>query len=240
MRRLLDRLPMLLVLAASLTLLVTVGLGEAHRVNPRLQLERLAVQGEVIRDPIDTFLQAGQPLEQFVGFETRARGLIASDPRIAAIELVGAAGGIVSAVHGAEARPQNYTPASVRLANRSLEVMQSDDRLQVRLPLSNRFQQVGELRLSIARAVVDGPVDRAFLPAIVAAAVCLVLFGALQTRRRQSQAADRDRLLRRFPGGGCCGDGDHVPALRRRRSGPHQGAGRGTRRAIVRRRAPSP
>ena len=45
MRRLLDRLPMLLVLAASLTLLVTVVLGEAHRVNPRLQLERLAVQG---------------------------------------------------------------------------------------------------------------------------------------------------------------------------------------------------
>lgn len=171
---------MLLVLAASLTLLVTVGLGEAHRVNPRLQLEKLAVQGEVIRDPIDTFLQAGQPLEQFIGFETRARGLIASDPHIVAIELVGAAGGTIAEVQGAEAPPQNYAPAPIRLTNTSLEVLQSDARLQVRLPLSNRFQRVGELRLSIARADVNERVDRAFVPAMVAAAVCLALFAALQ------------------------------------------------------------
>ena len=59
-----------LIALASLLLLGYVGLGETLRSYPALQHDRLVAQGEIIQKEVNTFLQAGLPLRQFVGFET--------------------------------------------------------------------------------------------------------------------------------------------------------------------------
>lgn len=63
-----------LVLLLSLSLLIYIGLNEARRVYPVLQLDNICSQAELYKNVIDSMLKVGLPIE-YAGFNTRARQL---------------------------------------------------------------------------------------------------------------------------------------------------------------------
>ena len=58
-RGLIDAAMMALVTGLSLLLLIYVGFGEATRTFQQFQIEKLAAQGRVVQNTMDTFLRPG-------------------------------------------------------------------------------------------------------------------------------------------------------------------------------------
>lgn len=175
MQRVLDNLPIVLVMAAALLMVGYAGYGEAKRVAPRLEMEQLAIQGEILRDPIETFLFAGLPLDQFVGLSSRAHALMASDPQIDSVTLIDPAGRTIIRV-GAPPGDEAFASADVALGQTGQRVTRSDSHYRVHLPLTSRFGPAGKLRLTTPAATVDGPVYAAFAPIVWVGAGCLAAF----------------------------------------------------------------
>ena len=80
--------PINIVLIVSLLVLVYVGFGEGLRTYPTFVLNKLAAQGQTIKNSIDSYLQAGLPLKQFPGFLPLSNPMLDSDPSIMEIFVV--------------------------------------------------------------------------------------------------------------------------------------------------------
>lgn len=175
--RLRSALLLSLVAALSLALLVFVGWGEAKRTYPTFIFDKLAAQGEIVQSAMDGHLRAGLPLREFPGFRRIAAPIRAADPTIAAIVARGVAGAPVFAV-GDAAVPRPPAPEEgARFA-----LSQQDGWVQVALPLRNRFERVGQLEVTMARADIEARID-AMLPGLIALAGGLVLaFGGFAFR----------------------------------------------------------
>ncbi|QIE55417.1 MFS transporter [Pikeienuella piscinae] len=167
--RLRSALLLSLVAALSLALLVFVGWGEAKRTYPKFIFDKLAAQGEIVQSAMDGHLRAGLPVGEFPGFRRIAEPIRVADPTVAAIVVRGADGAAVFSV-GEAAVPRPPGPeADARFA-----LSQQDGWVQVALAMRNRFERVGQLEVTMARAVIDARID-AMLPALIALAGGLVL-----------------------------------------------------------------
>ena len=178
-RRMGDAFTMFVVSGLSLLLLMYVAFGEGQRTYQQFHLEKLVAQGRVIQSAINNFLRPGLPLRQYVGFSTRAGTILSSDPSIASISVFGTdqraifAAGLegIPLLSEAEDNPkQNGYGASMR---------QSNDYIQVVLPLRNRYEVVGHLAVTMPRDLVGQRVQENFEPLLVVAAVLSAIFGLL-------------------------------------------------------------
>ena len=180
-RRMGDAFTMFVVSGLSLLLLMYVAFGEGQRTYQQFHLEKLVAQGRVIQSAINNFLRPGLPLRQYVGFSTRAGTILSSDPSIASISVFGTdqraifAAGLegIPLLSEAEDKPkpkQNGDGASMR---------QSNDYIQVVLPLRNRYEVVGHLAVTMPRDLVGQRVQENFEPLLVVAAVLSAIFGLL-------------------------------------------------------------
>ena len=92
------------------------------------------------------YLRAGAPLRQYIGFALRADAIIASDPSISAVAVFDHNHRRVF-IAGEESTP--FLQRSVPLGEESeffaIDIRQNDEFLQVVLPLSNKFEYVGDL-----------------------------------------------------------------------------------------------
>src|SRR5512146_3104594 len=70
---------MFIVTALSLFLLVYVGYGEARRTYEEFHLEKITAQGRFVQSTMETYLRAGLPLKQYVGFNSLARPILESE-----------------------------------------------------------------------------------------------------------------------------------------------------------------
>lgn len=167
--RIRDGLIMLAVAAASFALLVYVGWGEGKRTYPRFQVEKMVAQGELVQAALDAYLRAGLPLTQFPGFRSIAEPIRHSDPTIAAIAVHDRSGQVffVTGEAGVPRLPNGTVTPRFTLRDDGVW-------LQVALPLRNRFETVGELTVTMPRAVIARVTD-AHLAALVALAASLAL-----------------------------------------------------------------
>lgn len=179
MRRIGDAMTMFVVSGLSLLLLMYVAFGEGQRTYQQFHLEKLVAQGRVIQSAINNFLRPGLPLRQYVGFSTRAGTILSSDPSIASISVFGVdqrtifvAGeeGIPLLAESEDPSQQNEVGSSMR---------QSDDYIQVVLPLRNRYEVVGHLAVNMPRALVAQRVQEKFEPLLAVAAALSAMFGLL-------------------------------------------------------------
>ncbi len=91
-RRLIDAMTMFLVSGLSLVLLIYVGFSEAQRTFQQFQVEKLEAQGIIVQNAIESFVRAGLPLKQYVGFTTLAEPILDSDDTIVAMVVFDQAG----------------------------------------------------------------------------------------------------------------------------------------------------
>ncbi len=174
---------MAVVTALSLLLLIYVGFGEATRTFTHFQTEKLAAQGRLLQTTIEQFLRPGLPLEQFVGFRTKAEPIMASDETIASIVAFDRVGNPIFVTDEAEVTPlaaQPEEPNFGEFGNGDIfEIRKDDTTLQVILPLRNRFERVGSLAIRMPLSVVDDRVLSSFTPVLIISAIAAVGFGVL-------------------------------------------------------------
>jgi predicted MFS family arabinose efflux permease len=172
------------ILALAIALVYFVGLGEAYRAYPRLELERLAAQGDVVRKSMEPFLLAGLPVEQYPGFDQTVP-LIASDQSITAVYLLGARGQIVDS----HARPEIAGEASLLQSPFSAsnlqvpgqdQVTESQTHYRVALELRSKFEKVGDLVILMPKSAVTDRITASFIGYVVPGAIAaLLVFAAV-------------------------------------------------------------
>ena len=189
--RFLSALATVCVLVCSLALLTYVGFGEARRTYSTFVMDKLAAQAEIVQNGVSTFLLADLPLDQFPGFATQTTPLLESDKSITTIYIVDSAGKLIFAN---PAQPGGTFVASrvPGQANR-YSVRENDSLYDVVLPLKNRFESVGTLHITTAKAVITDKINPYFVNVAFAALLVAGGFGLLIFRTTRTR--ERPRLL---------------------------------------------
>lgn len=170
--RLIDAFTSFVVSAMSFILLIYVGYGESRRTYEQFQIEKLVGQGELVQDSLEAFLRNGFPVRQFAGFATLAEPILSSDSTVARLGVVDNAGQTVFEAGEGKLKLLTHTRESV---SDRYEIRDAADRLQVVLPLRNRFEKVGNIAVTMLYEKLDARVSAAFRPvAYVAAGITLV------------------------------------------------------------------
>ncbi len=188
-----DAVTMFLVSGLSLFLLMYVAFGEAQRTYKQFHVEKLAAHGRVVQNAMATFLRAGLPMKQYVGFATLVDPILASDGSIA---------GIVAfdqkrqPVFASGEEPIPLLPAVMSGAGSAsdvaFELRESGTYLQVVLPLRSKFETVGSLAITMPNSVVTQHVTKSFRPLLFAAiglSIAFALFVSIagpHLRRRRA------------------------------------------------------
>ena len=185
-----DAVAMLLVSVLSLVVLLYVAFGTAREGYKRLVVERVAAQGQIIQSAIETFVRPGLPLNQFVGYSRLAEPTAGSG--IADSSVFDANGRLVFTDGSSSIEPLPPT-LGIPTADGTAQLREDATRLQVVLPLRNRFEQVGQLILTIPRDVIGARVQKSlvWVGAVAAGSVPALLLGVLflgpadEVRRRR-------------------------------------------------------
>ena len=184
--RALDGGIMVVVAAVSFLLMVYVGHGEAGRTYPRFLVDKLEAQGALVQSAVEPHLRAGLPLREFPGFLQIAEPILGSDATVAAIAAWDATGTAFAA--GDRTVPRLVRGGALHLLDRApdehparggaLPETRTDAHwLQVAVPLRNRFEEIGEVTVTMPRSAVAAVLE-ARLPLLASLALGLaVAFG---------------------------------------------------------------
>jgi hypothetical protein len=184
-RRPLQLFGLMLIMACSLALLAYVGYGETWRTYPTFEIERLAAQGDTVKNAMDPFLMAGLPVSDFPGFVPLTTPLLASDKSVGGIYVVDGKGAILQSNTQAKAAP--YTPSAfhaskLQAASSQYVVAESDTAYRVTLAIKNKIEPVGQIVLIMPKSVTAGQISADFVrPVALTAVVLLVVFMAICT-----------------------------------------------------------
>jgi predicted MFS family arabinose efflux permease len=174
MPRIIDAVTMLLVCGLSLFLLMYVAFGEAQRTYQHFHEEKLMAHGRVVQNAMASFLRAGLPMKQYVGFATLVEPILASDGSIATIVAFDNEGQAVFAGGGDSIPLLPPTPSTANHAGDGYELRETERYLQVVMPLRSKFEAVGSLAITMPRSVVTQHVAVKFRP-LALVALCLSL-----------------------------------------------------------------
>lgn len=194
-RALFSGLGMTIVCGLSLLLLIYVGHGEARHNYQQFQVEKLVAQGQIIQKTMDTFLRGGHSVKQFVGFQTKVEPILASDESVAAMSVFDQSGRPVF-IGGNSAIP--LLPVSLEIAATAsvgTDLRENEQYLQVVLPLSNRFEEVGSLAISMPKAIIADQVTAKFEPVLVVAVIAAIGFGLFVSVGAPILTGRRERWL---------------------------------------------
>lgn len=183
------KVPAVFVLSLSFVLLYYVGLGEAFRSYPKLELEKLAAQGETVRQAMEGFLKAGVPLRQYVGFNTLTQPILTADKEIKGIQVYDNQGGLVFSNSNpfegsdqprilAESAETQFTAVEGDGAGEGQTFLESSGYYRVSLSLSNKFEKVGDLVLTLPNTVINARVNAGFRSLAIWLGVVIALFAA--------------------------------------------------------------
>jgi MFS family permease len=181
---LLNAVTMTIVAGLSLLVLLYVGNGEATRTYQQFLIEKLLAQGRVIQNTMQTYLQPGLPMKQFVGFKNKTEPILESDRSIAAMIAFDRSGRPVFAT-GDATIPLLPRASTIDDAGSDVELREDDRFIQVVLPLRNRFEQVGSLAVTMPRSVISARIERSFHPLVgmvIGAAALFGIFAAVGTK----------------------------------------------------------
>ncbi|WPZ34613.1 MFS transporter [Thalassobaculum sp. OXR-137] len=195
-------LPGIALMGLSLLMFAYVGYGEATRVYTGMRVDRVIQLGATLQHTMNQFAQSGLPLTQFSGFERRAEQLGGVDGAIHAISLTDHGGKSIACV-AVRAREDGSSCASGFELDASkfrhdealsdTEIAEHDETTVLRLPVTDKFGEVGYVLLLVDGPTIRGTVDSAFLPVFIAAGLLFLIFGSIQTLvvLRDAEAARR-------------------------------------------------
>ena len=180
-----------LFLTVSLGLVLGVGMAEAYRTYPLIQMDRLNAQGAVVARSLQPYIHAGVPLDQVSGFEPLTRPLMSSSRDLKSVEVFDTSEKTVLAT-------RRRDPIQIEQADDTLRAL--GDELggmfeavyEINLPLSSRFEAVGSLKLIMSQAFVRQQIEGAFRRVAGLSGAILVLClgivaGALRWRPQKSR-----------------------------------------------------
>jgi hypothetical protein len=155
-----------LALALWAGLLLGVGYVEARYQLVRNQIERVAAEADLLRTGIETFLSAGLPLDDFLGFPALSAATFAADPALSRIVVLDQwgqpafsapdPGTMTGWQPAAFLAPLPHLPGEPRwMAGEGQALAAVADSFRVTVPLRNRFEMVGQVALSTPRALAD-------------------------------------------------------------------------------------
>ncbi len=151
-----------LFLTMSAALVLGVGMAEAYRTYPLIQLDRLNAQGAVVARSLQPYIHAGVPLDQVSGFEPLTRPLMSSSRDLKSVEVFDASEKAVLATR--KRNPIEARREDGAWVHRSDELGDTFDAVyEVSLPLSSRFETVGQLKLVMSQAFVRQKIAGTFL-----------------------------------------------------------------------------
>ena len=184
----------------SLLLLGYVGLGETLRSYPGLQHDRLVAQGEVVQTEMNTFLQAGLPLRQFVGFETLAAPLVDSDSLLQSIVVSDLRGSILFSASAQGRDPVSALPDQPLPIGKTetglspaFTIQETPKNYIAVLPLENKFETVGFLSITLDKVSILSAVKERFgmVFGIMLALAAIILLGAFFLHGFRSSVSGR-------------------------------------------------
>ena len=175
--RLIDAVTSFIVSALSFSLLIYVGYGESRRTYEQFQIEKLVGQAELVQDSMEAFLRNGYPIRQFAGFTTLAEPIMSSDSTVARLGVVDTAGQTIFEAGEGHLKLLTHTRNN---PSEKFEIREASDRVQVVLPLRNRFEKVGMIAVTMLYEKLDARILEAFKP-VVALAVGITLIFSLFT-----------------------------------------------------------
>ncbi len=179
-RQRLQLLGIMLIMACSLALLGYVGYGETWRTYPTFEIERLAAQGDTVKNAMDPFLMAGLPVSEFPGFVPLTTPLLASDQSVGGVYVVDPKGTILQSNTQPKSPP--YSPAAfhdskLQTTNSQYTLSESDSAYRVTLQIKNKVEPVGQIVLIMPKAVTASQIDAIFVrPVAIGAAALLAIF----------------------------------------------------------------
>jgi predicted MFS family arabinose efflux permease len=185
MKKAIRIIPYLLVLGVSLVLLVMVGIGDAYRVYPQMNADKLASLGEVVQGSLNSYLNSGLPVHQFVGFDPLTAPLLQSEKSIYNLQVKNSRGEIVFSASGAAAIDQKalYRESDLQSAKQrepdnalAYEIEESEDFYRIVFPLRNKFELAGSLELFSLKSDVNNRISKIFFPIWIITAIILIVF----------------------------------------------------------------
>lgn len=185
-RRIIDSATMFMVALLCVLLLIYIAYGSTKRTYEQLQLDKAMAQAELVRSPMETYLKPGLPLRQFTGYNQLTNSMIEGDRTLISMNVEISDGEIVFSSGDAKAR--TLPPSGDTSRTNASEVRKSDSILQIILPLSNKFERVASLVVSIDRLEIDRRLTREFRINVLVAVFACLCFGALVFMRSATQS----------------------------------------------------
>lgn len=191
-RRFADAGTMLLVALACVALLIYIAYGTTKRTYEQMLVEKTLAQSELVRSPMETYLRPGLPLRQYTGFNQLANQMVEGDSTLVSMIVEASDGELV--LSAGDAKMRTLPPSNdVALANGTLR--HSDGILQVMLPLRNKFEQVGNLVVSMDRTEVDRRLDAKFRIPYIVALIASLSFAVVVFMRSASTAPQSSKPI---------------------------------------------
>ncbi|UCF98792.1 MAG: MFS transporter [Spirochaetaceae bacterium] len=186
-----------LLLGLALVLLLYIGYGKAQHTYPDLRLDSLAAVGEIVRNSLQTFLAAGLPLHQFVGFATLTQPVLLSEPSINEIRVIDKTGKMMfnNARSGSPGLGQN----TIFLRDRGRYSIYENDRFYIlSLDLNSKFETVASLEIITEKKYINQRIKAVFMPAVIAAIFLLLGYFVLAFLTERGLARRANLWIRGF------------------------------------------
>jgi len=164
-----------LLLGLALVLVLYIGYGKAQHTYPDLRLDSLAAIGEIAQNSLQTFLAAGLPLSQFVGFSTLTEPVLLSEPSISEIRVIDKTGKMIFSNPPSASAEQPQTNRTSRDSGK-YSIYESGRLLTLSLPLRNKFGTVGSLEIVTDKTLIDKKINAFFFPAVIVGVSLLVVY----------------------------------------------------------------
>ena len=171
--RIIDAVTSFVVSALSFSLLIYVGYGESRRTYEQFQIEKLVGQAELVQDSMEAFLRNGYPIRQFAGFTPLADAILSIDSSVARLGVLDLSGQPI--FQAGEGTVKLLTHVRDRASDR-FEIRDAFDRVQVVVPLKNRFEKVGNIAVTMLYEKLDARVSEAFKPVALTALAITIAF----------------------------------------------------------------
>ena len=170
-------------MALSLLLLLYVGFGEVSRIYPKFQFDKLAAQGDIIKNSVEGYLKSGLPLKGFIGFSTITAPLLESDVSILQVRVTND-----STVLFQNVRP-NTDPDAIESSpfqtsafsdqKSRFKIVENDSFYRIELELRNKFERVGSLSIDTPKSLITSFIREHFIPVLQFMIVLVAFFGAV-------------------------------------------------------------
>ena len=196
-RILADAATMAIVSLLSCLLLIYIAHGNTRRTYEKLIVDKVTAQAELVRSSMESFLRAGLPVRHFSAFAQLTKPMIDGDQLLSAIVVETMDGDAIFAAGDVSLRALPRA-ADAQAPSGGPELRSAPHLLQLVLPLRNRFENVGNLVLSMNRAKIAATIDQDLITHLIVGFLASLALGGLVYARGGAARTEKGWLALSF------------------------------------------